>query len=256
MNIFSGLRACTRRVTSLQANLYLTSGRTTSGLLVPRYIHVSSKPFKAQPPSNSPPGPSSTSSTSSSGKKTEPNTSVKPKNESIPFQRVFLVDPETEKLQEKPLKDVLAMFNKKTHFAELQRTDPFPVVRIIDKSEAHHKKLKLKEQQKAAAKRNVRKEFQFTWGMAQGDVSYRMERVKDTLRKGGKVDIVFAPKAGVRTGPALLEMKQRMEELVGSLKDLATEYKNREYRRFLAAVFLQGQGTGKDAAASQEGGSE
>jgi len=229
MNVFFGLRACTKRAASLQANFYLAS-RRVAGPSIPRYIHTSPRPSSTQR--------SNASDPPSSKPVFDPNS--KPKNDNIPYERVFLVNSETGKLQESTLKDVLASFSRKTHFAELQRTEPFPVVKIIDKSEAHHKKLKAKEQQKAAARKNVRKEFQFTWGMAQGDVSYRMERVKDALGKGSKVDIVFAPKPGVKTGPALPEMKQRMDELVDGLKDMSSEYKQREFRKFFAAVFLQG----------------
>ncbi|KAF5346945.1 hypothetical protein D9758_010146 [Tetrapyrgos nigripes] len=222
MNIFQNFRVCTRRAS-------MPSTPPPSPRRPPEY------------PPKYPPKNATKDNPDDSKSKKAAQVDRKPKNENIPFDKVLLAD-DSGQLSEFHMQVILTNLDRKTHFVELQSIYPTPIVKIISKSDAHQKKLKMKQQQKVMARINVTKEFQFTWGMAKGDLDHRMGRVREALGKGFKVDIAFAPKPGTRGGPLKVEMMPRMEELVESMKDVSVEYKKMEFRRFTAAVFLQGNG--------------
>ncbi|KAJ8085932.1 hypothetical protein AAF712_015185 [Marasmius tenuissimus] len=159
------------------------------------------------------------------------------KNKNIPFKKVMFVDPETGGLTEMMMERILADMDSKKYFAELQTAEPFPVVKLISKEEAREAKLKAKEIQK---KRNLNKEFQLTWSMGEGDLERKLKRVRETLEKGGRVDLVFAPKSGQR-GPPFPVMTERMKATLEGLSDVGKEWKQRQFRSGgIAAAFLQG----------------
>ncbi|ESK93124.1 hypothetical protein Moror_8847 [Moniliophthora roreri MCA 2997] len=165
---------------------------------------------------------------------------IKPKNEKIKFSWVKLVDPETGALVDTTMSKILANLDKKTHFAELQTAAPFPVVKLISKAEAHERRKKEKELKKNVAKRNLHKEYQFTWSMADNDLTRKLKRARDDLSNGGRVDIVFAPKSRQR-GPPYSEMTQRMKSILEELSDVGSEWKKMEIRRGMAVIFIQGK---------------
>ncbi|KAK7051319.1 hypothetical protein VNI00_004819 [Paramarasmius palmivorus] len=186
---------------------------------------------QSKQPSNAPasPGPSKVPA--------EPG---KPKNEKIPFSRVKLVDPQSGSLEDKSMSEILANLDRKTHFAELQTTTPFPVVKLISKAEAQERRQKEKEMKKSLAKRNSHKEYQFTWSMAENDLERRMKKAREDISKGGKVDIVFAPKPRQR-GPPHKEMRERLQGIRESLLEFGTEWKPMEIKGGMAAIYIQGK---------------
>ncbi|KAF9268373.1 hypothetical protein L218DRAFT_612450 [Marasmius fiardii PR-910] len=186
-------------------------------------------------------GSGSSSSPSSDGGSPQTGTAPpgKLKNKHIPFTSVKLVDPESGSLIDTTMSEILATMNKKTHFAELQTTVPFPVVKLINRDEARDERQKAKEIKKDLKKKNLTKEFQFTWGMEGGDLQRRLGRVRESLEKGLKVDLVFAPKPRQK-GPPFPEMRERLQGVVEALKDVSTEWKARRFQSGIAAAFLQG----------------
>lgn len=161
------------------------------------------------------------------------------KNEKIPFTHVQFVDPKTGSLKWTALSDILPLVNSEIEDAELVVKEPQPIVKIVNKKEAQEKRQQQKELKKLQLKKNAQKEFQFTWNMAAGDMAHKLERVKDELRKGGRVDLVFAPKSKQKA-PTPDEMQSRAQELVESLADVGREWKDREIKRGIAAIFLKG----------------
>ncbi|KIK55380.1 hypothetical protein GYMLUDRAFT_47935 [Collybiopsis luxurians FD-317 M1] len=166
----------------------------------------------------------------------------KPRDEKIPFAEVHLADRDNDgKLVKTPLKDLLAKINHKTTYIELQVSEPLPIVQIVDREEAAERKKLAKERQKQSAKKNVKKEFQFTWGMAVGDMEHRLGRVRAELRKGARVDLVFAPKGGQRA-PPVNEMREKMRGIAEKVADVGVEWKASELQRGIGAIFVQGKG--------------
>ncbi|KAJ4484401.1 hypothetical protein C8J55DRAFT_379607, partial [Lentinula edodes] len=136
------------------------------------------------------------------------------------------------------LRDLLAKVDKEVSYVELQAAEPLAVVKIIDKKEAAARRKQAKEQQKMNAKKNVKKEFQFTWGMAIGDLEHKLDRAKAELKRGSRVDLVFAPKSGQKS-PPMAQMRERMQLIADKVADVGVEWKSRELSRGIGALFVQ-----------------
>ncbi|KAJ4471986.1 hypothetical protein J3R30DRAFT_3298841 [Lentinula aciculospora] len=162
------------------------------------------------------------------------------KNEKIPYAEVHLVE-DSGQLVKISLQDLLAKVDKEVSFVELQAAEPLAVVKIIDKKEAAARRKQIKEQQKLNAKKNVKKEFQFTWGMATGDMEHKLDRAKAELKRGSRVDLVLAPKSGQRA-PPIAQMRERMQLIADKVADVGVEWKDRELSRGIGALFVQSLG--------------
>ncbi|KAJ3864567.1 hypothetical protein EV359DRAFT_40774 [Lentinula novae-zelandiae] len=162
------------------------------------------------------------------------------KNEKIPFAEVHLVEASGQ-LVKIALWDLLAKVDKEVSYVELQAAEPLAVVKIIDKKEAAARRKQAKEQQKMNAKKNVKKEFQFTWGMAIGDLEHKLDRAKAELKRGSRVDLVFAPKSGQKS-PPMAQMRERMQLIADKVADVGVEWKSRELSRGIGALFVQSLG--------------
>lgn len=128
---------------------------------------------------------------------------------------------------------------KRRYEAELVLNDPFPIVAIIDAKAAFEKKKRTQEKVKSSSVHNVRKEIQLTWASSAADVKNRLERMKDDLQKGYKIDLAISPKKSVPL-PGGDEMQERMQEIVSQFAGIAREWRQREYTRTTAVAYLQG----------------
>jgi translation initiation factor IF-3 len=166
-------------------------------------------------------------------------------NEDIPFTTVTPVDPETGRLKEPcRLKDLLASIDRKTHFVELvydSKTaatnvlQQVPIVKIIARAD----RFQSRKAGKLSRPRQIQqKEVQLTWGVADGDLSHKLNKVRQELEKGNKVDLVFAPKAGTKA-PSPVARQGRMESAMRMLGDVAKEWKERETKGLVVVIFLQ-----------------
>ncbi|KAL0949058.1 hypothetical protein HGRIS_009155 [Hohenbuehelia grisea] len=175
---------------------------------------------------------------------------VTPKNKNIPYEIVQLKDPVTNSLRPpQPLKEVLAQIDQKNQFVELVIANPNPIVRIVQKADAYASKRQHKDKLRDAARRNVHKEVQLTWGAAMADLSHKLRKARTDLEKGYRVDLVFASKSG-HPLPTPAEMHARAEETVELLADVSTEWRPRDIKRTAMAMFFQGRRVGeKDPAA-------
>ena len=164
-----------------------------------------------------------------------------PRNDEIKHPVVQLVDAETERLHPPvSLREILASLDLKTHFVELVSVNPSPVVKIISKKDAFDRQKERKAKMRAATKNEIeQKEIQLTWGVASGDLAHKLKKVRQELEKGNRVDLVYAPKKGQRL-PTPDEMEARVQETLGLLQDVGKEWKEREVRRGVAAIHLQG----------------
>jgi translation initiation factor IF-3 len=163
----------------------------------------------------------------------------RPTDENIPFNFVRLVDPESGSLNlPTSLKTILGSIDRKTHRVELVTDAPDPIVKIVDTKEAREKYKELKKRAQAAARAQVRKEIQVTWGVAAGDLAHKLGKVRQELMGGRKVDLIFASKKG-QVVPTKQEMEARLESVLETLADVGKEYLPREMRNTTNVLFLR-----------------
>ena len=115
---------------------------------------------------------------------------------------------------------------------------PAPVVKIVDTKEAREKYKAMKKRAQAAARAQVRKEIQVTWGVAAGDLAHKLGKVRQELVGGRKVDLIFASKKG-QVVPTKQEMDARLESVLETLADVGKEYLPREVRHTTNVLFLK-----------------
>jgi translation initiation factor IF-3 len=164
------------------------------------------------------------------------------RNENIPFATVVAVDPETGRLREPcSLTDILSTINRRTHFIELVSTpsglgSPNPIVKIINSKELREKE---KARKLARPKSMMQeKEIQLSWGVAEGDLAHKLEKVRKELERGHRVSLVYARKRGTPL-PSPGEMERRLQETVDALADVGREWKARESKGFATVISLQ-----------------
>ena len=161
----------------------------------------------------------------------------RPRNDEIKHHLVQLVDQETGRLNPPTaLSAVMASIDRKTHFVELVRESPFPIVKIADKKAAYAAMKRLQRSKKPPIST---KEIQLTWCAGAADWDHKLRKVREELEKGNRVDVVFTPKRGKRA-PSIPEMEARVQDTLARLHDAGKEWKPREKEGYLIAVHLQG----------------
>ena len=77
-----------------------------------------------------------------------------------------------------------------------------------------------------------------TWGVANADLEHKLEKVREELTKGHRVNLVIAPKS---QQPSLsrLEMEERVQYIVEKLKSVGKEWQERTFERRTAIIRLQ-----------------
>jgi len=160
-------------------------------------------------------------------------------DDEIPFNFVRLVDPESGSLRPlAPLAPILDSIDRKTHHVELVVDAPDPIVKIVNKREAREKYKELRKRAQAAARAQVRKEIQVTWGVAAGDLAHKLEKVRHELMGGKKVDLIFASKKG-QVVPTEKEMDARLKGVLETLADVGKEYLPRQVRNTANVLYLK-----------------
>jgi len=164
----------------------------------------------------------------------------RPRNEAIPFPVVSLVDPETNALQPPtPLKTILASIqDPKSYHVELVADTPHPIVRIVDTKEALLKYKEQKKHSRTVARAQEHKEIQMTWGVGSGDLAHKVNKVRQELQKGRRVDLIFAPKKG-QPVPTKQGMEIRLSQTLEALADIGKEYLPRDERKHIIALHLK-----------------
>ncbi|KAJ6543898.1 hypothetical protein B0H19DRAFT_1034171 [Mycena capillaripes] len=163
----------------------------------------------------------------------------RPRNGDIPYADVSLVHDDNS-LTKVSLKSLLNSINHQEEWVELVDEKPEPVVKIIKKRVALKLQKQLKERQREGARKNIVKEMQLTWGSGQGDLEHKLARIREYLAIGAKVDIVFSTKPKT-IPPPVKDMQEKVKNTIESLADIAKEWKPVEWRKNMAAIFLQGK---------------
>ncbi|THH11270.1 hypothetical protein EW145_g773 [Phellinidium pouzarii] len=169
---------------------------------------------------------------------TIPTPDRKPKNEEINKMFVQRVEPETNKLlPPERLAHLLVSIDRKTHFIELVQDDP-PVVKIINKKEAHA--FRKAYQAKKKEQKKEQKEVQMTWNVGAMDLVHKLQKARKHLERGNMVDIAFAPKAKQEL-PSRKEMLEKMQHVLDTLNDVAREKHQQTLERNVGVVSLRPQ---------------
>lgn len=160
-------------------------------------------------------------------------------NDKIPFKVVRLADPESGSLHPlAPLETIFNSIDRKTHHIELVADAPDPVVKIVDTKQARDKYKEMKKRAQAAARAQVRKEIQLTWGVAEGDLAHKLEKARQELVAGKKVDLIFASRKG-QVVPTKQMMDTRLKSVLDTLTNVGKEYRSREVRKNMTALYLK-----------------
>lgn len=136
---------------------------------------------------------------------------------------------------------VLSLLDRRGYYIQLVSQKP-PVVKIVNKSEEYNRKKQEQEQAKLLKAKHVHKELQLTWATGEADATHKLEKAREDLARGFRVDIVFEHKRG-QPSPSHQQMQERVQAVVDSLADVSMEWKERQIQRRIAAVFLRGTGT-------------
>ncbi|KAM6495495.1 hypothetical protein JOM56_008201 [Amanita muscaria] len=133
---------------------------------------------------------------------------------------------------------LLSLIDRRGYYIQLVNQQP-PIVKIVNKSEEYSRKRQEQEQAKLSKAKQSRKEVQLTWAIAEADAVHKLEKAREELEKGNRVDLVFSQKRG-HPVPSEREMRERMQTVVDSLADVGKEWKEKDFQWRMAVAFLQG----------------
>ncbi|KAH0839553.1 mitochondrial carrier domain-containing protein [Lanmaoa asiatica] len=160
----------------------------------------------------------------------------RPTNRQIPFDHVFVVDPETNKLSptKQRLKDLLE--NRQKRVIELVASTPEPIVRVTTRSEVEARYREMKRAARRGAKVGEEpKEVQLTWGVARGDLEHKLRKARRDLEKGYRVVVVVTMKNRHRPSNRQ-QLVAFADEISGALCEIGKEWKEREFTERLMVL--------------------
>lgn len=134
---------------------------------------------------------------------------------------ITLVDLETNRLSQPRTRfDILNNLDRKTHrLIQLSPDDPedpnfVPVCKVVSKKESYEqdkrRKQQAKEAKQASGKGSTTKTLELNWAIDGNDLQHRLDRMREFLQEGRKVEIVLASKKKGR--------KASKEDCAGVLK--------------------------------------
>lgn len=174
-------------------------------------------------------------------------------NEEIKAEQIYLVDLQTHELSPLQLrKDILRNLNKDTQRLvqvdeqpgprdAFDDADPearpryYPVCKILGKKDMYqqekNRKAAQKEQKKASATASSVKTLELNWAIDGNDLGHRLDRMKEFLSEGRKVEVVLAAKKAGRKATAaecedvLARIRRVVDEVPGAREAKALEGK-------------------------------
>jgi len=153
------------------------------------------------------------------------------------------VNPETNKLEGfTDLLDLLARIDRKKEYIELVARAPEPIVKIIQRAVAHERAEKQQAKKWTTPRQRQLKEIQLTWGADAHDMQHKLEKAREELEDGHRLSIAFLPKKD-QPLPTPEQMRAKVQAAVDALKDVAQEWRQRDFEKNTAIVHLQGLDT-------------
>ena len=162
-----------------------------------------------------------------------------PKNRSIKYEIVQILNSEGELSEPQTLSSILESVNLDTHVVRLYSSDP-PTVVVSSKIEEKVRKLERRAGEKLAMERRklVTKERQITWFTEGSDLQFKLQSIREDLEKGVRLDVQFLGKAGLPSPPHR-EMMKRLDAVAAMFKNISKEWKRRELDWKNATLFLE-----------------
>ena len=185
-----------------------------------------------------------------------------PINNDIPYTYVRVVDPETRKpLPPKLLSEVVNELATETQskpgegppktfitqFAQLvappsEATGGYALVKLVDRREAAAREKTQRTKAQASRKATEEKEIQLAWSIAAADIQHKLRKARQELRRGVRVQLVFAPKAGggsERDSGTRAKQQALVTQVLDALADVGKEWRTRDERRNMMVIYLQ-----------------
>ncbi|MCJ1396852.1 hypothetical protein MMC11_000042 [Xylographa trunciseda] len=166
-----------------------------------------------------------------------------PRDEAIRSRTIRLVDADKRIQDPSYLPDVLTSIDRKTHFIQqVSPVDdpefPIPVCKIIDKKENRDQERARAKAIKSNQHAVTMKKLELSWGIGKHDIEHRMNKVREFLEDGRRVEIVVG--ASRRKGQARKAAKieaQEAAETFKTIKEALAEMEDaREWRSMEGSV--------------------
>lgn len=154
------------------------------------------------------------------------------RGDGIPYQFIYL------KQDDNSLSDLVHKREVQEHLARTQgytlemivepqpgwNLEPFPICRIVSrKAKQEEEKAKGKEQR---ASRVVTKTMELSWSITSHDLSHKMKNMAKFFDNGHKVEVLIAPKRGVKVKPTM----ENAKEVLAEIRRLAEEKRAQEHK--------------------------
>jgi len=171
------------------------------------------------------------------------------KNEEIPFPSVQVIDPETRSLgAPTSLRHLLSQIDKKTHFYQLITATPFPLVKLVSKSEAHERKMEEKRLKRERMLNTPElKEIQMTWGVEKGDLKHKLAKVQKELKGKNVVNVILAKKKGANLPPPA-DREKLVQDILDALQEDAKERRARTVTKVFTVLYFAPVGSAAESS--------
>ncbi|CAG8972046.1 hypothetical protein HYALB_00004910 [Hymenoscyphus albidus] len=179
--------------------------------------------------------------------KDAPTKSRLPRDQEIPYPYIRLVEDGILLEGSRRLTFVLSQLEPKTEslvmVVEPTDEEPYPICKIINK-EAEYKRLKAAKKERARDPGKTTKTLELNWAIGRNDLAHRLEKMREFLRKGFKVEMVLVKKKAKGKPPISMGV---MEGLVRRIREVFGEGGWREHKEMEGSVggqvtlFVQGR---------------
>ncbi|MCJ1388172.1 hypothetical protein MMC18_001017 [Xylographa bjoerkii] len=146
-----------------------------------------------------------------------------PRDEAIRSMTIRIVSADNKLQELSYLPDILASIDRKTHFIQqVSPADdpkfPIPVCKIIDKKENRDQEKARAKAVKSSQQAAKAKKLELSWGIGKHDLEHRMNKVREFLEDGRRVEIVVG--ASRRKGQAKKAAKIEAQEAAETFKTI------------------------------------
>jgi translation initiation factor IF-3 len=156
---------------------------------------------------------------------TDPKKSRLPRDDEITAWSVTVVDADQKLSEPRLTSAVLESFDHKTHSLVVvvpgEEGVP-PICKIVNKKK-EWAAAKAKKRQQSSGGAAPSKTLELNWAIEHGDLQHRLQRMRDFLEKGFKLEIVLAPKRRGRQATA-----EEAQGLLSRIREVVNEVGARE----------------------------
>ncbi|KAF7301295.1 hypothetical protein MIND_00694500 [Mycena indigotica] len=122
---------------------------------------------------------------------------------------------------------------------ELVAEKPSPIVVVVNIKQDMLRVKRVKEKQRVANKKDQAKELQLTWTSEESDMEHKLNRLRQHLETGARMDVVFSTKPKTVAPPVKIQ-QQKVADVIERLAEVSTQWRPVEWRKNLAIISLRG----------------